>query len=107
MKAPHLAALLWLLVASPALAGGDHGTGPFEPFDAVPVIADCWDRSDHLPGMHSAAAYRNGLDSSSPCLAAAVHSQIDRKVVVLGKSGSIRVNRGGRRDRKPNKKNKT
>src|SRR3546814_15288389 len=62
MKAPHLAALLWLLVASPALAGGDDGTGPFEPFDAEPVIADCWDRSEELRGMGSAAAYGDGLD---------------------------------------------
>src|SRR3546814_12303528 len=72
MKAPHLAALLWLLVASPALAGGDDGTGPFEPFAAEPVIAACWDRSEELRGMGSAAAYGDGPDITSECMAAAV-----------------------------------
>src|SRR3546814_13543080 len=76
MKAPHLASLLWLLVASPALAGGDDGTGPFEPFDAEPVIADCWDRSEELRGMGSAAAYGDGLDITYACMEAAVLEQI-------------------------------
>src|SRR3546814_8474211 len=76
MKAPHLAALLWLLVASPALAGGDDATCPFEPFDAEPVIADCWDRSEELRGMGSAAAYGDGLDITYACMEAAVLEQI-------------------------------
>src|SRR3546814_13663517 len=76
MKAPHLAALLWLLVASPALAGGDDGTGPFEPFDAEPVIAACWARSEELRGMGSAAAYGDGPAITYACMEAAVLDQI-------------------------------
>src|SRR3546814_16034229 len=45
-------------------------------------------------------AYMNGL------LAAACGAEIDRKSVVLGKSGAVRVDLGGRRVIKKKKKNK-
>jgi hypothetical protein len=62
MKALRLASLAWLLCASPAFAGGNDGTVRFETFDLEPIIADCWQRSEELRGMGSAAAYGDGLN---------------------------------------------
>ena len=77
MKAPFLASLAWLLCASPAFAGGDDGTGPFEPFDPEPIIADCWQRSDALRGSGYFADYGDGLDITRACMRAAVLEQIN------------------------------
>lgn len=36
------AVLIWIAGSSPALAGGDDGTQPFEPVDAQALIDACW-----------------------------------------------------------------
>ena len=71
------AALACLLTASPALAGGDDGTGPFEPFVPEPIIADCWQRSDELRSSGYIEYYGDGLDITLACMKAGVLEQID------------------------------
>ncbi|MGF1631985.1 MAG: hypothetical protein ACFCUT_21115 [Kiloniellaceae bacterium] len=76
MKALHLASVVWLFLTSPAIAGGDDGTGPFEPFDAEPIIADCWQRSAELRSS-GYIDYGDGLNITYACMEAAVLEQID------------------------------
>ena len=66
-----------LHAAAPAMAGGDDGTGPFEPFDAEPIIADCWQRSETLRGSGYIANYGDGLDITRACMRSAVLEQIN------------------------------
>jgi hypothetical protein len=64
MKAWSLASIAWLLLASPALAGGvESQTAPYEPLDAQPPIDACWvgiDLEDQSTSVESrrAAAVR-------------------------------------------------
>ena len=69
--------LAWLLATSSALAGGDDPALYYKPFDADPIIADCWRRSDELRGAGSASAYGNGLDVTMICMEKAVLTHID------------------------------
>lgn len=46
MKALRLAGLAWLLVTTPAHAGGDADTGPFVPIDAQQLIDACWQETN-------------------------------------------------------------
>lgn len=77
MKSFCLAGLAWLILVSPALAGGDDGTGPFEPLDPEPIIADCWQRSEDLRSSGSIGDYGAGLDSTLSCMRSAVLEQMD------------------------------
>ncbi len=69
-------ALAYLLTVTPVLAGGDIVSLPFEPFDADPIIEDCWQRSEELRGTGSAAAYGDGLDLTAICMEKAVLAKI-------------------------------
>ena len=77
MKSLHLANLAWLIFATPVLAGGDDGTGPFEPFDPEPIISDCWQRSEELMSSGYIEYYGDGLNITYACMEAAVLEQID------------------------------
>src|SRR3546814_6642390 len=46
------------------------------PYTTLFRSADCWDRSEELRGMGSAAAYGDGLDITYACMEAAVLEQI-------------------------------
>ena len=76
MKAPNLAALAWLLIASPALAGGDDSTGPFEPIDAQALIDACWDAT-YEQRLASNADAREGIFLSALCLEERILDQLD------------------------------
>ena len=79
MKALPLIATAFtcLLRAAPALAGGSDAPQQFEPFDADPIIEDCWKRSEDLRNAGSADAYGRGLDITMICMEKAVITHVD------------------------------
>jgi len=78
MKAPHLAFLVSLLIASPTLAGGDDGTGPFEPIDAQALIDACWEMTDEQ--RLDVFAAREGILISVLCLEDRIVEQLEALV---------------------------
>lgn len=61
-------AVAWLLVSSPALAGGDDSPGaPFQPLDAQAMIDACWAMT-YEQRLGSTVDTREGIFASVVCL---------------------------------------
>jgi hypothetical protein len=79
MKARSFISLAWLLLASPAFAGGVETVAePFEPIDAQPMIDACWKKT-YEQRMDVFAA-REGILVSVLCLEERIVEQLDALV---------------------------
>lgn len=79
MKAPNFVSLAWLLLASPALAGGQEAPAePFEPIDAQPLIDACWEKT--YEQRLDVFAAREGILISVLCIEERIVEQLDALV---------------------------
>lgn len=73
MKARSLVNIAWLLLASPALAGGvESRAAPYEPLDAQPLIDTCWAEIDLEDESMSVESRREAAVRVVNCLEAAI-----------------------------------